>query len=79
MGSDSVIKGDACGRESGLGSGDVGGKLCKAGRYEVEEHRRAERGGVEQRRRRSGGPGKPIMGGNAIIVTTIAGLALNAT
>ena len=48
-GSDGVGKGAACGGESGLGSGVVGGALFKAGLSKVMEPRRDERGGGDGR------------------------------
>ena len=45
MASRVVGKGDVCRGESGLGSGGVGGRLCKAGRSGFVEARRAERRG----------------------------------
>lgn len=43
--SDGDDKGAACRGESGVGSGEACGTLCKAGRSEVVKPRQAKRGG----------------------------------
>lgn len=47
--SDSVGKGDAYGKDSGLRAGVVDGALFKAGQFDVVEPRQAERGGSDER------------------------------